>query len=350
MSGSPSSAKRLVWDGDRVRPAAEALGLHSIPPVTLGAKEGLSLVNGTPCVTGLACLLAEAAERLASWADLIAAMSFEVLGGQVAAFDEKALAVKRHPGVQVVGRNLRSHLEGSEIVAANRGRRTQDALSIRSIPQIHGGIQDVIATLQQRVDSELNSATDNPLVFLDGDEPRLVSQANPHGEPLTLAVDWLAIALAELGGVSERRLDRLVNPLVSGLPAFLIAESGVNSGLMIVQYVSASLASENKILAAPAIVDNYVTSGLQEDHLSLGTPAVLKAMRIASNVQKMLAVEYFAAAQAYEFMAGRRPGRGTGEALAFIRRSIAPVTSDRVLSPDLAAAERLLDEACPVAP
>jgi histidine ammonia-lyase len=339
-----------VWDGERVRPASEVLVSQAIPPLTLGAKEGLSLVNGTPCLTGLSCLLLQAAERLAMWADLIAAMSFEVLGGQIAAFDEEALSVKRHPGVQTVGRALRSFLSGSEIIAASRGRRTQDALSIRSIPQVHGAIRDVIATAQQRVDAELNSATDNPLVFLDGEEPRLVSQANPHGEPVALAVDWLAIALAELGGISERRLDRLVNPLVSGLPPFLVAESGVNSGFMITQYVAASLASENKILAAPAVVDNYVTSGLQEDHLSLGTPAVLKALRIAANVQKMLAVEYLSAAQAYEFMAGRRPGRGTGEALAHIRGSIAPVTSDRAMSPDLATAERLLDAPCPVTP
>jgi histidine ammonia-lyase len=339
-----------VWDGERAMPTAEALAARAIPPLTLGAKEGLSLVNGTPCLTGLSCLALEAAERLASWADLIAAMSFEVLGGQIAAFDEEALSVKRHAGIQSVGRALRAYLSGSEIVEANRGRRTQDALSIRSIPQVHGAIRDVIATVESRVDAELNSATDNPLVFLDGEEPRLVSQANPHGEAVALAVDWLAIALAELGGISERRLDRLVNPLVSGLPPFLVPESGVNSGFMITQYVAASLASENKILAAPAVVDNYVTSGLQEDHLSLGTPAVLKALRISSNVQKMLAVEYLAAAQAYEFMAGRRPGRGTAEALAHLRRSIAPVTSDRAMSPDLATAERLLDAACPVTP
>jgi histidine ammonia-lyase len=141
-----------------------------------------------------------------------------------------------------------------------------------------------------------------------------------------------------------------VNPLVSGLPPFLVAESGVNSGFMITQYVAASLASENKILATPAVVDNYVTSGLQEDHLSLGTPAVLKALRIAANVQKMLAVEYLSAAQAYEFMEGRRAGRGTGEALAHIRGSIPPVTSDRAMSPDLAVSERLLDAPCPVTP
>lgn len=336
-----------VRDDRGVGPAAEALAAHGIAPLTLGAKEGLSLVNGTPCLTGLACLLLEACERLADWADLIAAMSFEVLGGQIAAFDEEALAVKRHPGVQTVGRRLRAFLEGSQIVATNLGRRTQDALSIRAIPQVHGGIREIIAMGMARVEGELNSASDNPLVFLQGDTPRLVSQANPHGEPVALAVDAVAIALAELGGISERRLDRLLNPLVSGLPAFLVAHSGVNSGFMIVQYASASLASENKILATPAVVDNYVTSGLQEDHLSLGTPAVLKATRIAANVQKMLGIEYLAAAQAYEFMQGRRPGVGTAAGLAALRARIGPMMVDGILSPDLALAERVLDAPCP---
>ncbi|MDQ0475374.1 HAL/PAL/TAL family ammonia-lyase [Labrys wisconsinensis] len=338
----------FVHDGGAVKPTAEALGAHGIAPLTLGAKEGLSLVNGTPCLAGLACLVLAEAERLADWADLIAAMSFEVLGGQIAAFDAAALAWKRHPGVQHVGARLRAALAGSQIVAANRGRRTQDALSIRSIPQIHGAIRDAIAATEQRVDGELASATDNPLVLLDGGEPRLVSQANPHGETVALALDALAIALAELGGVSERRLDRLVNPLVSGLPAFLVKHSGVNSGFMIAQYVAASIASENKILATPASVDNYVTSALQEDHLSLGTPAALKALRLAGNVQKILAVEYLAAGQAYEFMDGRRPGAGTAQALAHLRAHVPPTETDRFMSPDLAAADGLLARPCPV--
>lgn len=337
-----------VDDNGTVRPALAALAAHGIAPIVLGAKDGLSLVNGTPCLVGLACLVMEAATRLADWADLVGAMSFEVLGGQIAAFDEAALALKRHPGVQIVGRRLRAFLAGSGIVAANEGRRTQDALSIRSIPQIHGGLRDAIAAAEARVDGELNSATDNPLLLFDGDEPRLVSQANPHGEPVAIALDMVAIALAEFGGVSERRLDRLVNPLVSGLPAFLVKDSGVNSGFMIVQYTAASLASENRILAMPAVVDNYVTSGLQEDHLSLGTPSALKALRIAANVQAMLGIEYLAAAQAHEFMDGRVPGRGTGRGLAHLRAAIPPVLRDRIMSPDLAAAAALLGLACPV--
>ena len=303
-------------------PAATALAAHGIAPVTLGAKEGLSLVNGTPCLAGLAALVVADAMRLADWADVIAAMSFEVLGGQIAAFDAAALAVKRHPGVQLVGRRLRRVLEGSAIVEANRGRRTQDALSIRSIPQIHGAIRDAIGFAEARIDDELNSATDNPLVFLDEAGPRFVSQANPHGETVALALDAVCIALAEFGGVAERRLDRLVNPLVSGLPPFLVKRSGVNSGFMIAQYAAAAIVSENKILATPASVDNYVTSGLQEDHLSLGTPAAMKALKVAANVRKVLAIEYLAAAQAYEFMKGRRPGQGTGAALAHLRAVI----------------------------
>jgi histidine ammonia-lyase len=339
----------MVEFGGAVWPAAEALRLCGLEPIRLGAKEGLSLVNGTPCLVGLSCLVIEEALRIADWADLVGAMSFEVLGGQIAAFDPQALAVKRHPAVQTVGRRLRSFLEGSEIVAANLGRRTQDALSIRSIPQIHGGIREALGAMEARIEGELNSATDNPLLFFDGEEPRLVSQANPHGEPVAIALDSAAIALAEFGGVSERRLDRLVNPLVSGLPAFLVKESGVNSGFMIVQYAAASLASENKILAAPSVIDNYVTSGLQEDHLSLGTPAALKALRITDNVRRMLAIEYLAAAQAYEFMDGRRPGKGTAQGLAHLRAVIPATDRDRIMSPDLAAAAALLRMPCPVA-
>ena len=337
----------VVEDG-LARPSAAALARHGLAPLRLGPKEGLSLVNGTPCLAGLAAVLMAEATRLADWADLVGAMSFEVLGGQIAAFDPAALAVKRHPGVQRVGDRLRAFLAGSQIVAANLGRRTQDAMSLRSIPQIHGGIRDAFASAEARIDGELASATDNPLLFLDQAEPRLVSQANPHGEPLALALDAMAIALAELGGVAERRIDRLVNPLVSGLPPFLVKRSGVNSGFMIAQYAAAAIVSESKILATPASVDNYVTSGLQEDHLSLGTPSAMKALKIAANVRKVLAIEYLAAAQAYEFMAGRRPGQGTGAALAHLRAQTPPMDEDRFMSPDLAAAERLLDVECPI--
>jgi histidine ammonia-lyase len=338
----------MVSDNGTVRPAADALKAHGLSPVTLGAKDGLSLINGSPCMVGLGSIVMEAATRLVDWADLIAAMSFEILGGQIAAYDPAVMAAKRHASVAQVGARLRSFLDGSAIVAANKGRRTQDALSIRSVPQIHGGIRDALTYAAARLDDEANAATDNPLVFLDQAEPRIVSQANPHAEGLALALDMVAIALTELGGVAERRIDRLVNPLVSGLPPFLVMKPGVNSGFMIVQYTAASIASENKILAHPASVDNFTTSGQQEDHLSLGTPGALKALTVAMNAQKILGIEYLCAAQAFEFREGRQPGRGTGAAYAHMRQAVSAYDTDRILNPDMEAAISLLDAPCPV--
>jgi histidine ammonia-lyase len=338
----------MVSDNGTVKPAADALRAHGLSPVTLGAKDGLSLINGSPCMVGLGSIVMEAATRLVDWADLIAAMSFEILGGQIAAYDPAVMTAKRHASVAQVGARLRSFLDGSAIVAANKGRRTQDALSIRSVPQIHGGIRDALAYAAARLDDEANAATDNPLVFLDQAEPRIVSQANPHAEGLALAIDMVAIALTELGGVAERRVDRLVNPLVSGLPPFLVMKPGVNSGFMIVQYTAASIASENKILAHPASVDNFTTSGQQEDHLSLGTPGALKALTVAMNVQKILGIEYLCAAQAFEFREGHQPGRGTGAAYAHLRQAVSAYDTDRILNPDMEAAISLLDAPCPV--
>lgn len=252
-----------------VVPAAAALAAEGLATVRLGAKDGLCLVNGTPCMTGLACLALDDAQRLAQWADVIGAMSFEALRGQLAAFDAEIVALKPHPGMQRVAANLRALLAGSQVLENARGIRTQDALSIRSIPQIHGACRDQLAHAARQIETELNSATDNPLLLGTPEAYRVVSQANPHGESVAMAADLLAIAVAELGGVAERRLDRLVNPLVSGLPAFLVGKPGVNSGMMITQYVAASLAGENRQLAQPAVVDNFVTSALQEDHLSL---------------------------------------------------------------------------------
>lgn len=331
-----------AWvDGERL-PGAQALARRGLEPIVLGAKDGLSLVNGTPCMTGLLSVALARAERLAKWADLVAAMSFEALKGQLAAFDAEALAVKPHPGQQKVGANLRRLLAGSTNLAANQGIRTQDALSIRSIPQIHGSTRDQLEHVGKQVDIELASATDNPQLFGTPDAYRVISQANPHGQSLGLAADLLAIAAAELGGVAERRIDRLVNPLVSGLPPFLVENSGVNSGLMIVQYVAVSLVAENKVLSHPMVVDNFVTSALQEDHLSLATPATLKALKVLDNVETVLAIEYLVAAQALHFFKREDLGVGCRMALQALREHIAPYTEDRVVAPDIAATLALL--------
>ncbi len=326
----------------QVVPAAEALAAEGLEPVRLGAKDGLCLVNGLPCMTGLTCLALDDAERLMRWADVIGAMSFEALRGQIAAFDPDIIALKPHPGMQVVGANLLVLLAGSEVIASSRGVRTQDALSIRSIPQVHGACRDQWAHVARQVDTELASANDNPLLLGTPDAYKVVSQANPHGESVAMAADLLAIAVAELGGIAERRLDRLVNPLVSGLPAFLVSQPGVNSGMMIAQYVAAALAGENRQLAHPAVVDNFVTSGLQEDHLSLGTSAALKLGRALENCTRILAIEYLLAAQAFEFHTPGHFGAGTGAAWEALRERVPAYDQDRWLAPDIARAAGLL--------
>ena len=271
-------------------------------------------------------------------------MSFEAQRGQIDAFDEAIIALKPHPGMQQVGINLRALLDGSEVIASSKGIRTQDALSIRSIPQIHGAARDQVEHATRQIETELNSATDNPLVLGTPDNYRVVSQANPHGQSVALAADMLAIAMAEIGSVAERRLDRLINPHVSGLPAFLVSNPGVNSGMMIVQYVAASLCGQNRQLAQPAVLDNFVTSGLQEDHLSMGTNAALKLHQLLANVTQILAIEYLLAAQAFEFLKDQRFGAGTDSAWRLLREKVAPYEQDRWLAPDIAATAALLKD------
>jgi histidine ammonia-lyase len=318
------------------------LQASGLAPVTLGAKDGLSLTNGTRSPTGLSALAMAEAERLARWADATAAMSFEALRGQTDAIDPELLALKPYPGLIKVGVNLRRLLSGSEILARCQGIRTQDALSLRSIPQIHGASLDQLAHVACQVEIELHSASDNPLVIESASGVRILSNAHPHGQSLAFAADLLSLAIAELGSAAERRLDRLINPLVSGLPPFLVRKGGVNSGMMIAQYAAASLASENRILGRPAILDHAVTSGLQEDDVSFATPAALKSLKIIDNTYRILAIELLLAAQALEFHRPARFGQGTGRVLTRLRRRIPAFDEDRFLSPDLAAAEAFL--------
>jgi histidine ammonia-lyase len=291
------------------------------------------------CVTGLSCLVATEAARLADWADIVAALSFEALKGQTDAFDEAVLALKPHAGLIAVGRRLRALLAGSAMAAHFRGHRTQDALSLRAIPQVHGATRDQIAHASRQIETELGSATDNPLVVGTPDAYRVISNAHPHGQSLAMAADLTALAVAELGSIAERRIDRLLNPATSGLPAFLVSRPGVNSGLMIVQYVAASLAAENRRLGQPAVADNFVTSAQQEDHLSLATPAALKALQAIANAWRILAIEYLCAAQAVEFLPDLALGRGTGIARRMLRAAVPALEQDRFLSPDIALVE-----------
>lgn len=283
---------------------AGALRRLGLEPLALRAKEGLSLVNGTPCATGLGALAVARLSHLADWADAAAAMTYENLGAQSDPFAEMPLALRRSPGLQEVGRNLRRWLAGSALLAQSAGSRTQDPLSLRAVPQIHGAVRDTLEQVKHVVDRELASVTDNPIVAGSPDAPEVHSQAHAVGAAIALAMDGLATAAAELAAISERRIDRLVNPLVSGLPAFLAAGSGVASGFMIIQYTAAALVAENRRLAAPASLDGGITSALQEDMLTHATPAANKALAIIDNLLTILAIEVAAATQAYDLQPG----------------------------------------------
>ncbi len=328
----------VEMDGKRMS-AADAIAKAGLKIIEIGPKDGLCLVNGTRCLAGLSCLGVVEAARLADWADVIAALSFEALKGQTDAFDEELLNLKPHAGVVAVGKRLRGLLKGSEMVERYRGHRTQDALSVRSIPQVHGATRDQLDHARRQIVIELKSATDNPLVLGTPSSYRVISNAHPHGQSVAMAVDLMALAVAELGSIAERRIDRLLNPATSGLPAFLVKQPGVNSGLMIVQYVAASLAAENKRLSQPAVADNFVTSAQQEDHISLGTPGALKALKVIDNTRRILAIEYLCAAQAIEFLPRLHLGKGTQAAYERLRSEIPSLEQDRYLSPDIALIE-----------
>ncbi|MEP6886354.1 MAG: histidine ammonia-lyase [Gammaproteobacteria bacterium] len=330
------------WHGRAVG-GAEALASMRRAPLVLGAKEGLSLVNGTPCATGLSALALARTLRLLDAADITAAMTFENLHGQLAAFDADALGLRVSAGVRRVGERLRAALSGSVILERSAGHRTQDALSLRAVPQVHGAARDLFIRTAQVVDEELASATDNPVILGTADEPRALSGANAVGAALGLSADSLGIAVAEVAAMSERRMDRLVNPLVSNLPAFLSMDEGAGSGFMIAQYAAVSLVAENRRLAAPASLDGGVTSGLQEDHLSHATPGALKLLKIIDNAEAILAIELLAAAQAYDLQSAPRARAPYTDAVyRWVRAGIARYDDDRPLGADIQSARELL--------
>jgi histidine ammonia-lyase len=334
-----------VQRGGERRVSAELLRALDLQPLVLEAKEGLSVVNGTPCVTGLTALACLRAERLLNWADVISAMSFENLHGQLSAFDTEGLALRGSPTISDVGERLTSLLEGSALLAASAGRRTQDSLSLRAIPQVHGAARDVFAHTAAAVDTELMAVTDNPVVTGTEDLPRALSQANAVGAAIGFHADALAVAMAEVAAMSERRIDRLVNPLVSGLPAFLASDSGAGSGFMIAQYTAVSLVAENRRLAAPASLDGGVTSGLREDHLCHATPAALKLLKILDNAEFILSIELLAAAQAYDLQASplaRAPN--TDIVYRAVRNRIPHYRDERPLAKDIERARLIIRE------
>jgi len=323
-------------DGERM-PGLEALTRAGLEPVTLAAKEGLSLINGTQFMAAFAALGLVRARRLAAAADLACAMSLEALQGSRTSFLPEIHALRPLRGQRESAANILRQLEGSAIIESHRWcDKVQDAYSLRCAAQVHGASRDLLDYVDYTVSVELNAATDNPLVLVD--EDALVSNGNFHGQPLAFALDVLAMAVAELANISERRVERLVNPNLSdGLPAFLTSEGGLNSGFMIPQYVAAALVSENKVLAHPASVDSIPTSAGQEDHVSMGNAAGLKAWQVLANCERALAIELLAGAQGVEFLAPLEPGTGVRATRAFVRELSPRLRDDRSLAPDIEA-------------
>jgi histidine ammonia-lyase len=330
-------------------PSTEALRLAQIKPVVLEAKEAVSLINGTQGMLAVGILGLLAAETLVDSADVIGALVLDALRGTDAAFDERIHQARPHRGQLKSAENLRRMLEGSQIRESHRDcSRVQDAYSLRCIPQVHGAVRDTLAHCREVMEIEVNSAVDNPLVFVndpkhaDG-KGEVISGGNFHGEPVAFALDFLGIALSALAGISERRLERLVNPALNeGLPPFLAAGAGLNSGFMMPQVTAAALVSENKILAHPASVDSITTSGNKEDFVSMGMTASLKLKRIVENTRNAMAIEAMAAAQALDFMAPLKTGKRGLAAYAAIRSVCPTMDKDRVMYQDFARIAELI--------
>lgn len=320
-------------------PGAAALASVGLSPIRLQAKEGLALINGTQAMTALLCLALDEARTVLESAEVIAAMTVEALRGIPKAFDPQLHLVRPHPGQQESARRLLQHLQGSERTTVQGEIRVQDAYSLRCLPQVHGATRDTLEYVWTTVSRECNSVTDNPVLFSETGD--VISGGNFHGQPMAFAADFLAIAIAELGNISERRTERLVNPQLSGLPGFLTENGGLHSGFMITQYVAASIVSENKVLCHPASVDSIPSSANQEDHVSMGTTAARKLRTVVANTAKVLAIEYLAAAQAIEFGKGEL-GSGTKRAYETIRQVIPRLREDREMYLDLAKAEDLI--------
>lgn len=330
-----------AWIGGKKMPAAEALRSIGADPIVPRAKEGLALVNGTEIIKAVGTAAWFRAENVSKAADAIAATTIEALLGSAKPFDERLAALKGHPGHANSAANVRACLAGSQVLASHAGcDRVQDPYSLRCVPQVHGAAKDAIAHVRGVLERELNAVTDNPIVFPETRE--VISAGQFHGQPLSIPLDYLGIALATLANISERRIEQLVNPDLSHLPAFLTPQPGLNSGLMIAQVAAAALASENKILAHPASVDTIPTSANQEDHVSMGVTAARKAAEIAGNVETVLALEWLCAAQAREFHKELRAGKGVEAACALLRTKVEPLGRDRYLHSDIQAALEML--------
>lgn len=327
------------YNGKRM-PSIDAMKAAKIDTVELVEKEGLALINGTPIMTAIAALAVYDAANLSKAADITGAMTVEALRGITDAYYYRVNEVRPQVGQMACAKNLLRILKGSSLTTKQGELRVQDAYTLRCIPQIHGASKDAINYAKNVVEIEINSATDNPLIFED--EEKVISGGNFHGQPIALAMDFLGIAVAELADVSERRIERLVNYQLNDLPPFLTKEGGLNSGFMITQYVAAALVSENKVLAHPASVDSIPSSANQEDHVSMGTIAARKCRDIIYNVTKVLGIEYLADSQALYFRGNVKLGEGTQKAYELIRSEIKPFDEDRIMYPEINKASDLV--------
>lgn len=328
---------------ERAKPVGGAAALRKarLQPYQLQSKEGLSLINGTQISTALLADALVRARRLATIADIAGAMTLEATRSSLKPFDPRIQQVRPHPGQIVCAANIRRLLEQSEILPSHANcAKVQDAYSIRCMPQVHGTLRDALEYVAGVVEREMNSATDNPLVFADNGD--VLSGGNFHAQPIALAADLLAAAVTDLASISERRTENLVNPDLSGLPGFLTPQPGLNSGMMIVQVLAAALVSENKALSHPASVDSIPTSANREDHVSMAPWAARKARSVVTNATRVLAAELLCAAQGLEFAGGLRPGRGVEAAYRHIREHVRPLGRDRILHRDLEAIERMI--------
>ncbi len=343
----------LIGEGEteflgEILSAKDALSKAKLEPITLAAKEGLALTNGTTIMTAVGLLETWKATYLAELADVSGCLSLEALNGTTLAFDERIHALRPHPRQIECAKNLRNLLTESDFTRSFDSSNVQDAYTLRCMPQVHGACRDAVAYSEWLLNLELNSVTDNPLIFIDEDDKiEVLSGGNFHGEPLALAFDYLAIALSELGNISERRIMRLTDESSNAhvLPAFLTEKGGLNSGFMIVQYTAASLCTENKILSHPASVDTIPTSANVEDHVSMGATSVLKLRQICENLENILSIELFAAAQGIDFRrkaigSDKKLGLGTREVYKLIRSQVPFIEEDTMMKPLM---EKVLD-------
>jgi len=322
-------------------PARRALARAKLAPVTLAPKEGIALINGTQVMTAVGTLALLAAERLAVAADIVGSMTLEALKGSHRALDKRIHDARPQRGQRVSAANLRRLLADSAIEESHADcGRVQDAYSLRCMPQVHGAARDTFAFVRDVLTIEINASTDNPMVFADGGD--LVSGGNFHGQPVAVAMDHLAVAACSLAGISERRIERLLNPMLSDLPPFLAKNAGLNSGFMMAHVTAAACVSENKVLAHPASVDTVPTSAGKEDHVSMGVHAARKAAEIVDNTRTVLAIELLAAAQALDILSPLTAGKGAAAAHRYVRRHVRTMSRDRILAPDIETARALV--------